>query len=141
MLAFEVLPKLAGEIESRQLSGLVEGHLEQTREHAVRVEGIFRAAGVEPTSNRSGPGAALFDDHDAIAETIVESRLRDVSHASAAAQVERYEIGAYDALTTLAAALGLDEAVEPLRRNRAEEEEALAGLRSEHERLCAELRP
>jgi ferritin-like metal-binding protein YciE len=139
MLAFEVLPKLTRDAESQRLAEVVEQHLEQTREHAARVEEAFRAAGVEPSSNRSASAAALFDEHEALAGQIVEARLRDVFHASAAAQVERYELGLYDALTRLGDALRLDDAVELLRRNRGDELDALAELERQHDRLTAEV--
>ncbi len=139
-LAFEVLPKLQLAVKSQGLAEAVAHHLEQTREHAVRLERVFRAAGAEPSSNLDPPVEQLASHHDEVAEQIPNERLADVFHAAAAATSEHHELAAYDALLELAAALELPEdAREALARNRREEAEALERVQDELRRLVREL--
>jgi ferritin-like metal-binding protein YciE len=135
-LAFEALPKLRRDVTAEGLAHAVDDHLEQTRAHAERIEQAFRAAGAEPSSNRSPAAEALARHREELAAKVPEDRLRDVADAAAAAATEHHEIAAYDALVELAAALELDEARELLERNRAEEAEALERLRDELGKLA-----
>jgi ferritin-like metal-binding protein YciE len=49
------LPDLHRAVQSEGLAQVVEEHLEQTKEHASRLEQVFRAVGAEPSSNLSAP--------------------------------------------------------------------------------------
>ena len=135
MLAFEGLPKLRRDVTAEGLAQAVDEHLEQTKEHAARLEQVFRAAGAEPSSNLSPPAEKLGDHRAELAEDIPDDRLKDVLNATAAAATEHYEIALYDALLELASGLGLDDARELLERNRKEEEEALRRVTEELEKL------
>ena len=134
-LAFEALPKLRRDVTAEGLALAVEEHLEQTKEHAVRVERAFRAAGAEPSSNLSPAPEKLAQHREELAGTIPEDRLRDVLNAAAAAATEHHEIAAYDALIELADALDLDLARDLLRQNREEDADALDRVRKELEKL------
>jgi ferritin-like metal-binding protein YciE len=136
-----VLPKLEREIESEGLAAAVAEHLEQTKEHAARVERVFRALDAEASSNLSPSVEKLAQHHDELAESFTDHRLADVFHAAAAAATEHQEIAAYDALLALGWSVGLsDDARELLERNRAEESEALERLEAELQRLAGDLR-
>jgi ferritin-like metal-binding protein YciE len=137
-LAFEVLPKLERAAKAEGLVGVLREHLEETREHAVRLEQVFRAAGAEPSSNLSPPAEKLAEHHDTLAGKIPEERLADAFHAIAAVTTEHHELAAYDALLALAGALELGDARGLLERNREEEARALERLRDELSRLAAE---
>jgi ferritin-like metal-binding protein YciE len=139
MLAFEVLPQLYRQVQTQSLKRGVEAHLEQTRAHVDRVEQAFRRFEAEPSSNLSPPVAGLQSGHEEIAGQIVEPRLADLFHATAAAHTEHYEIAAYRALVALAGALGDATAVELLRRNLDDEQEMLKELEKIVERLSNEL--
>jgi ferritin-like metal-binding protein YciE len=125
MLVLDVLPKLAREAQSQSLSEAFLAHLEQTGEHVARVEECFRTAGAEASSNFDAAAQRLFEQHDELAQQIVDPLLRDVFHAIGAARVEHVEIAAYDALVELARALELDNAQALLERNREEDAAAL----------------
>ena len=139
MLVFEVLPKLAKQVQSESLATAVEEHLAQTYGHVARVEEAFRALGAEPASARSAPAAALAAEHEEVAAKIAEPRLADLFHAVAAIQTEHLELAAYDVLIELARALGRDDLEQPLAENREEEAQALERLRQVAERLRNEL--
>jgi ferritin-like metal-binding protein YciE len=139
MLAFEALPKLYRQTRMQSLKRAIERHLELTKEHVARVELCFRHLGAEPSSNRSAALAGLEAQHDELAEKIVEERLSDLFHATAAAQTERYEIGLYDAVIALLRALDEAAAAELLGANRRDEEEALEELARIARRLSEDL--
>ncbi len=136
-----MLPKLQGEIESEALASAVAEHLEQTKEHATRLEQVFRAVDAEPSSNLNSPVEKLAQHHDELSESFVDNRLADVFHAAAAAATEHHEIASYDAILTLGQSVGLSaDARELLERNRGEEGEALERLEAELQRLAGDLR-
>ena len=139
MLVFEVLPKLAKQVQSESLAAAVEEHLAQTHGHVARVEEAFRALGAEPASARRAPAAALAAEHDETAGKIAEPRLADLFHAAAAIQTEHLEIASYDVLLELARTLGRDDLVEPLAENREEEAQTLQRLQTTSEQLRQQL--
>ncbi len=139
ILAFEALPELHRQVRSQGLAQAVAEHLEQTREHAVRLEQVFRAVGTEPSSNLSPPVEKLVQHHDELAENVPDGALADVFHAAAGAAVEHHELVSYDALLVLGEALDLGDARDLLRRSRDEEEQALRRLEEEQRRLVGEL--
>jgi ferritin-like metal-binding protein YciE len=136
MLAFEALPKLRRDVTAEGLAAAVDAHLEQTKEHALRLEQVFRAAGAEPSSNLSPVVEKLAQHREELVGKIPDDRLADVLNAAAAAATERHEIAAYEALIALAGALDLGDARTLLEQNREEEEEALGRLRAEIDRLA-----
>lgn len=138
LLAFEVLPSLRRGVESQGLARAVAEHLEQTKEHAARLESAFRALGAEPSSNRSAALPALADEREELAGKIVEPRLRDLFQAGAAVRTEHLELAVYDAALALARAIGAGDVVDALEQNRREDGAALDLLRSEAERLAGE---
>jgi ferritin-like metal-binding protein YciE len=117
---------------------VLRAHLAETTEHAARREAVFRAAGAEPSSNRSPPVQKLAEHHDELAGSIVSERLSDAYHAIAAATTEHVELAAYDALLALATTLGLErDAVELLKQNRDEDADALVALGGALQKLLA----
>jgi len=139
MLAFQVLPSLVEAVEDERLAEALRQHLRETRAQSLRAEQAFRALGLEPSSNRSGPLEALAKEHDELAEKVVPPRLRDAFHAAAAAATEHVELALYDAAIELAKALGApDEATGALEESRDEEERALKLVETERRRLAGE---
>jgi ferritin-like metal-binding protein YciE len=118
-----VLPQVLQEADSEFLAKPLEEHLVQTRAQAERLEGVFLALGVEPSSNRSEALAGLIREHDLLAGKVVEPRLKDIFLAGAAAKTEHLELALYDALLVLAPEVGVESA--PLALTRDEEEQAL----------------
>jgi ferritin-like metal-binding protein YciE len=138
MLAFEVLPKLQREVRSGELASVVAEHLEETREHATRLEQVFRVAGAEPSSNLSPPFEQLASHHDELAAGIPDDRLADSYHAASAAATEHLELALYDSVVVFARTLELRDAVGLLERNRNEDAAALDRLRAELDRIAGE---
>jgi ferritin-like metal-binding protein YciE len=132
-----VLPQVLQEAESEWLVRPLEEHLVQTRTHAERVERVFLALGVEPSSNLSPPLEGLRRQHDELAPKLTESRLRDVFLAGAAARTEHLEIALYTSLLQLAGQVGAQ--TEPLEQNLREEEHALREVGRSVEKLREQL--
>jgi ferritin-like metal-binding protein YciE len=135
-LAVDVLPELIESVRDPELSAALGEHLEQTREHAARLEPAFRAVGAEPSATSSRPFVALAEQHAAQAASIVNATLADAWHAAAAAHTEHYEIAAYAALIPLAGALGATDAADGLAATLEEERLALSRLEHAHDRLA-----
>jgi ferritin-like metal-binding protein YciE len=134
-LAFEALPALRRDVTAEGLAHAVDEHLEQTKEHAARLEQVFRAVGAEPSSNLNPPAEKLAEHREEIAGDIPDDRLRDVLNAAAAAATEHLEIAAYDALIELASVLDAGDARGLLERNRKEEADALDRIGKELRKL------
>jgi ferritin-like metal-binding protein YciE len=131
-----VLPSLERQATSEWLVDLLRSHLAETKEHAVRLEQVFRAVGAEPSSNLAAPVQKLAQHHDELAGSIRSERLADAYHAIAAATTEHYELAAYEALLALAPTLELDgDAVALLAQNRDEDANALVALQGSLQKL------
>jgi ferritin-like metal-binding protein YciE len=139
MLGFQVLPALIETVSDEQLKGALEAHLAETREQAQRAEQAFRAIGVEPSSNRNAPLEALARQHDELAGSFTDSRLRDVFNAAAAGATERLELALYVATIELGKAMGVPlDAVRLLEESCKEEKRALETVERERKRLSGE---
>jgi ferritin-like metal-binding protein YciE len=127
-------------VKSEGLAGVVAEHLEETRQHAKRLEQVSSAFDAEPSSSLDPVLERLAAHHDEVAPTLPDERLADVFHAASAAATEHHELARYEALLGMAGSLELGaDARSLLERNRDEEARALARLRGELERLAAEL--
>ena len=129
-----MLPQLRQEVDSEWLADPLDEHLEQTRNHAARLEKVFLELGAEPTSAISTPLEGLRRQHDDNVGKLVEPRLRDIFLAGAAAKTEHLEIALYSSLLQLAPAVGAETG--PLEANLREEEHALRAV----EEAAAKLR-
>jgi ferritin-like metal-binding protein YciE len=139
MLAFQVLPALIETVSDEKLKGGLERHLHETREQAQRAGQAFRALGLEPSSNRSAPLEALAKQHDELAGSFTDPRLRDVFNAAAAGATERLELALYVATIELGQAMGVSgEAIDLLRESCKEEKRALETVERERKRLAGE---
>jgi ferritin-like metal-binding protein YciE len=134
--AFEVLPELLKEISDPELGHALAEHLQETKRHAQDLEGVFRAADAEPSSDHSFAFAGMREQRSSRAGSIVAISLKDVFDATAAAHVEHYEIAAYRTLIALSDSIVGGDARAVLERNLGEERDALARLEQVIERLA-----
>ncbi len=135
-----MLARLERAARSEGLVAAVSEHREQTGEHGLRLEEVFRALRAEPSSNLDPPLEKLARHHDELAEKISDDRLADVFRATAATTIVHHELGAYGALLALAEAVELPvDARRLLERSRAEEAETLERLQGELGRLTSDL--
>ncbi len=134
-LAGAVLPELIEQVKHQALAEALREHLEQTRQHAGRLEQAFELLAAEPASSRSAAFEGLVADHDETGSQVKERALADVFHAAGAGRTEHLEIAAYTSLRALTTAQGLDEVTALLEANLDDERKALSRL----EKLLPEL--
>jgi ferritin-like metal-binding protein YciE len=122
----KVLPKLASEATTRDLSRAFETHLKETRQQIKNLERVFDELG-KPAQGASCPGIdGIKAEHDKfMQEEEPTSDIRDLFLTGAAARTEHYEIAAYTGLISMARKMGEKQVVELLDKNLRQEKEAL----------------
>jgi ferritin-like metal-binding protein YciE len=122
------LPSMIENASSQELKSALQEHLQETRNHVVRLEHIFSALGKEPDTK----GNDILDEMTSAAKdsisNIDDSPLRDAALIANGNQVEHYEIALYGTLVSYAKSLGLQNAVSPLQETLQEEKQADAKL-------------
>jgi ferritin-like metal-binding protein YciE len=118
----KALPKMAKAATSDDLRAGFEEHLEQTKEHARRIEEICTELGEKPTGKKCGGMEGLINEGKEMMDEF-EDDVLDAAMISAAQRVEHYEIAAYGTVRTYAELLGHDRAVELLEQTLEEEKE------------------
>lgn len=119
----KALPKMAKAANSDELRKGFEGHLEQTKGHAQRLEQIFKAIGEKPTGKKCKAMEGLVEEGGEVINGEFEGEIKDSALIAAAQRVEHYEIAAYGSVRAFAEVLGESEAVELLSETLNEEKE------------------
>ncbi|RVU01334.1 ferritin-like domain-containing protein [Mucilaginibacter limnophilus] len=111
----KALAKMAKKATSEELRTSIETHIAETENQVTRLESVFELIEEKAAAKKCEAMAGLIKEGEEImSETEDGSITRDVGIIAAAQKVEHYEIASYGTLKTLAATLGLDEAVEIL---------------------------
>src|SRR6202161_4392344 len=119
----KALPKMAKAVNSDELRKGFEEHLQQTRQHATRLEQILSALG-EPVKGKKCKGmAGIVAEGGEMMSEDFEGALMDAALISAAQRVEHYEIAAYGAVHAYATLMGESEAASLLQQTLDEEKE------------------
>ena len=123
------LPKLAAAARSPGLRRAFESHLEETRNHARRLEDIFVLLGVKPARKPCDgiagivkEGSRIIDDRD------LGGALKDAGLIAGAQKAEHYEIAGYGTAAAWARTLGLIEVASSLEQTLEEEKAANQAL-------------
>lgn len=134
----KALPKMAKAANSDELRKGFEGHLEQTQQHATRLEQILSALD-EPVKGKKCKGMAgiVSEGGDTMSEDF-EGALIDAALISAAQRVEHYEIAAYGAVHAYAELMGEGEAASLLQQTLDEEKETDQKLTEFSEQINSE---
>jgi ferritin-like metal-binding protein YciE len=107
----KALPKMIKGATSEELKQTITDHLEQTKNHATRLEAAFESIGEKAKAVKCLAMEGLLKEADELlSETDKGTEVRDVAIISAAQKVEHYEIASYGTLKQLATTLGFDEA-------------------------------
>jgi ferritin-like metal-binding protein YciE len=119
----KALPKMAAKANSDELRSGFEEHLEQTKEHARRLERILEALG-EPVKGKKCKGmqGVVAEGSEVMSEDF-RGALLDSALIGAAQRVEHYEIAAYGTVHAFATVLGEEEAASLLEQTLNEEKE------------------
>ena len=119
----KALPKMAKAANNPELKAGFEEHLEQTKEHASRLEEIFEELDERPTGKKCQAMAGLVEEgSEAISEKATPA-VKDAILIAAAQRVEHYEMAGYGTVKAFAQALGHEDHVKLLDETLEEEAE------------------
>ncbi len=126
----EALPKMIEAATEPELKVALQNHLEQTTDHAVRLDKILmEAKGVVDPKPCKGIAALISEGEDIIQDATDDS-VRDAGIVASAQKIEHYEMAAYGTLRTFAEILGNPEHADLLDQTLEEEKYADAILTS-----------
>lgn len=139
-LAEEVLPQLLGQAQASDLRKGFERHLLETRGHVDTLRHVLQVLEVPAEPVESPALKGLVQEHEQLVGQVVEEGhlLQDLARAQAAAAAEHIEMAAYDALASLAEALGEEAVAIRLREAMEQEEFALEEVGRATAKLLAE---
>src|ERR1700737_203156 len=119
----KALPKMAKASTSEELRAGFEEHLDQTKEHVVRLEKIFKALRESPKGKKCKGMEGLIKEGAELIEEDPAPEELDAGLISAAQRVEHYEMAGYGCVSAYAKLLGEDHAMSLLRQTLEEEKE------------------
>src|ERR1039457_274456 len=119
----KALPKMAKAASSEELRAGFEGHLDQTKEHVVRLEKIFKALGESPNGKKCKGMEGLIKEGGELIEEDPAPEELDAGLISASQRVEHYKIAGYGCVSAYAKLLGEDQAESLLRQTLEEEKQ------------------
>jgi ferritin-like metal-binding protein YciE len=122
------LPSMIENTSSLELRSALQQHLEETRNHVMRLEAVFAAIGMEPDSKANDIVDKMMSAAKDSVSNIDDSPLRDAALIVNGNQVEHYEIALYGSLAAFARELGLPDAAAALEETLREEKAADAKL-------------
>jgi ferritin-like metal-binding protein YciE len=117
------LPKMIEKAESDELRTALENHLEQTREHATRLEQVFQFHGETPKGVKCKGIIGILDEGESLVKD-ADPFVRDAAIIAAAQRVEHYEMAGYGTVRTYAEELGHSDAARLLQKTLDEERAA-----------------
>jgi ferritin-like metal-binding protein YciE len=119
----KALPKMAKAADSDELRSGIQHHLEQTKEHAKRIEQIFHALGESVDGKKCKGIRGIIAEGSALLKEEREGSVRDSAIIASAQRAEHYEIAAYETVREFAQVLGENEAASLLSQTLDEEKE------------------
>lgn len=126
----EALEAIVETASNPELKGVLQTHLQETREQVSRLQNILDAMG-KPESKRSKAMAALIAEANDLIADAKNDPVRDAAIITACRRIEHYEIAAYEALREFAKIIGETDQAALHQRTLDEErkaDEALMGL-------------
>ena len=117
----KALPKMAKNANTDELRRAFEEHLEQTKEHAQRIERICDDIGVSPKGKKCVGMEGLIEEGKEIMTEAEDPGVLDAGMIGAAQKVEHYEIAGYGTASAHARQLGFNNAVKLLEKTLEEE--------------------
>jgi ferritin-like metal-binding protein YciE len=119
----KALPKMAKTANNTQLVAGFQEHLEQTKEHAERLEKILSSHKQSTRGARCKGMEGIVAEGAEMIEEEADPEVKDAGLISAAQRVEHYEIAGYGTARTYAELLGDKEGANLLQMTLKEEEE------------------
>ncbi len=126
----EALPKMADAAKTPDLKSAFQHHLEQTKQHAARLEHVFDGLREKASDETCEAMKGLIKEGELMIKAEGDDDVRDAGLIGAAQRVEHYEMAGYGTARTLARRLGEEEIATVLQRTLEEEGEANKKLTS-----------
>jgi ferritin-like metal-binding protein YciE len=117
------LPKMAKAAKNDKLEAGFREHLEQTKEHAARLETILGQRGQSTRGKKCKGMEGIIAEGAEIIEEEADPEVRDAGLIGAAQRVEHYEIAGYGTARTYAEMLGDEEGAKLLQETLNEEKQ------------------
>lgn len=117
----KALPKMAKAATNADLSAGFTEHLEQTKQHAARLETVLKSHGQTTRGPKCKAMEGLIKEGAEMIEEEAEDEVRDAGLICAAQRVEHYEIAGYGCVATFADLLGDTKGAKLLRKTLEEE--------------------
>ena len=117
------IPKMAKAAKNEKLAAGFEEHLEQTKEHAARLERILSNHKKSTRGARCKGMEGIIAEGEEMVEEEADPEVKDAGLISAAQRVEHYEIAGYGTARTYAEMLGDNEGAKLLQTTLGEEEQ------------------
>jgi ferritin-like metal-binding protein YciE len=117
------LPKMAKAAKNQQLAAGFQEHLEQTKEHAARIEKILSGHKQSTRGSKCRGMEGLIAEGAEMIEEEADPEVKDAGLISAAQRVEHYEIAGYGTARTYAEMVGDKEGATLLQKTLNEEEQ------------------
>ena len=122
------LPAMIEKSTNPELAQAFRDHLNESKQHVIRLERILDAAQGEVNESRCKVTAQLISSAESEISDAANPAIRDVILIAAGNQVEHHEIAVYGTLRTWAEVLGEQQDAQLLDKTLAEEEKADALL-------------
>lgn len=117
----KALPRMAKKASNAQLRAAFEQHLEETRNHAARLEQIAEELDTSLRGKKCKGMEGLIEEGKEVMEEDLEDNTKDAGMIGAAQRVEHYEIAAYGTARTFANLLGMKKVAKLLQQTLDEE--------------------
>jgi ferritin-like metal-binding protein YciE len=134
----KALPKMAKAASSTDLKDAFQEHLKQTEEQVARLEEVFESFDEKPKTKPCEAMEGLIEEGEEIIKENDSSATRDALLIAAAQKVEHYEISTYGTLSAWAELLDNEKAVNLLKENLGEEDDADEKLNELSEKINRE---
>jgi ferritin-like metal-binding protein YciE len=110
----EALPKMAEKATDPQLKQAFTSHLQETRQHASRLEELLSRSQSSVDAKKSKAMASLISEGEDMMKDAKSDSVRDAALILAAQRVEHYEMASYGAARNFAQILGDERAAATL---------------------------
>lgn len=117
----KALPRMAKAAQSEELRSAFETHLEETRQHAQRLEEILGQLEESPRGKKCKAMEGLVEEGKDMMQEEGEPGILDLGLIGAAQKVEHYEIAGYGTARTLAELAGESKIAKTLQKTLDEE--------------------
>lgn len=117
----EALPQMAEAAHSADLKQAFRQHLDETKDHVVRLEQIFRELGLEPERETCDAAKGLIAEGSEVIKAEGSPAVKDAALIAAAQRIEHYEMAGYGTIRTFANQLGYERSASMLQETLDEE--------------------